>query len=224
MELTVRGQSSLDKSLQQANRRSFCEPADIDVTRYHGAGLVESSGDNLELTVRDQPGLDKSLQQGNQRSFYRPADIDVTSCHGPGLVKSNLESLQLTTCASEERLLDVNTESATRQSFYEHADLSVKSCSETGAVKTPHEPVINDDLGKTRLNLTETTEASFHSISANASSDKTGLNQSVGDQVTRNVDRQLSIICEESVSELSKKESREDGNILQQEQMQNTTQ
>ena len=224
LELTVRGQSSLDKSLQQANRRSFCEPADIDVTRYHGAGLVESSGDNLELTVRDQPGLDKSLQQGNQRSFYRPADIDVTSCHGPGLVKSNLESLQLTTCASEERLLDVSTESATRQSFYEHADLSVKSCSETGAVKTPHEPVINDDLGKTRLNLTETTEASFHSISANASSDKTGLNQSVGDQVTRNVDRQLSIICEESVSELSKKESREDGNILQQEQMQNTTQ
>ena len=223
LELTVGGQSGLDKSLQQGNQRSFHRLADIDVTRCHGAGLVESLGDNLELTVGGQSGLDKSLQQGNQRSFHRPADSDVTSCHDPGLVKSNLGSLQLTTSANE-RLLDVNTESATRQSFYEHADLAIKSCSETGAIKTPDEPVINDDLEKIRLNLAERTEASFHSVSANASLDKTGLNQSVDDQVTQNVDRQLSIICEESVSELSKKELREDGNIPQQEQIQNTTQ
>lgn len=257
-------QHAVGNSAQKTNRRSVYEPADLDVTSCHGAGLVKSSCENLELTAcHGEQALGNSTQKINRRSLYEPADLDVTSCHGPGLVKSNRESLQLTTCTSEQ-VLDSNTENANRRSFYEHADLGITSCNESGHVKTPDEPV-NDDVGKTRLNLTERTEASFNIVNANVSLDKAadfhdpeeilqtsraptnsyagfestdysadqdvtsphaaGLNKSADDQITDNaVNRKLSIICEESVSELSKKELREDGNVTELEEMQNTTQ
>ena len=256
----------LDNSTQKINRRSLYEPADLDVTSCHGPGLVKANRESVPLTTCTSELIpDNNTGNGTRRSFYEHTDLDVTSCHVQGLVKSNLESLQLTTRASD-CVLDINTESATRQSFYEHVDLAIKSCSETGPVKTSDETMINDDVGKTRLNLTDRTEASFHIVNANSSSDKAEdfhyseevlqttraptnsnegfectdynadkdersaspavglLNQSIGDQITRNVDRQLSIICEESVSEWSKKELREDENITQlEEEMQNTT-
>ena len=253
----------LDNSTHKINRRSLYEPADLDVTSCHGPGLVKANRESLPLTTCTSELIpDNNTGSGTRRSFYEQTDLDVTSCHSQGFVKSNLESLQLTARASD-CVLDINTESATRQRFYEHADLAIKACSETGRVKTPDETVINDE---TRLNLTERTEASFHIVNANSSSDKAEdfhyseevlqttraptnsnkgfectdynadkdeisaspavglLNQSIGDQITRNVDRQLSIICEESVSEWSKKELREDENITQlEEEMQNTT-
>ena len=257
-------QHVVNNNAQKTNRAVY-GPTDVDVASYQGAGLGKSSGEDLELTsCHGEQALDNNTENRTRRSFYENTDQDVTSCHGKELGKSNLGSLQLPTCASE-RVLDINTESATRQSFYEHADLAIKSCSETGPIKSPDEPVINHDVGETHLNLTERTEASFHSVNATASLDKAedfhcpgevlqttrapanankkfectdynadkdkrsappavGLNQSLGDQITRNVDKQLSIICEESVSELSKKELREDRNVTRpEEEMQNTT-
>ena len=256
-------QHVVNNNAQKTNRAVY-GPTDVDVASYQGAGLGKSSGEDLELTsCHGEQALDNNTENRTRRSFYENTDQDVTSCRGKGQGKSNLGSLQLPTCASE-RVLDINTESAKRQSFYEHADLAIKSCSETGPIKAPVEPVINHDVGETHLNLTERTEASFHSVNAKASLDKAedfhcpgevlqtttapanankrfectdynadkdkrsappavGLNQSLGDQITRNVDKQLSIICEESVSELSKKELREDGNVTPEEEMQNTT-
>ena len=72
-------------------------------------------------------------------------------------------------------------------------------------------------------------DSSFEYTDYNADKDETstpaaGLNQSAGDQmITDDLDRQLSIICEESVSELSRKELREDGNVTELEEI-NTTQ
>ena len=255
----------LDKSLQKVNRKSFYEPADIDVTSCHGVGLFKSFAETTESTVsHSQYAVDNNTQKRNRRGVYEPADLDVTSCHGPGLVKSNLESLQLATCTSEQ-VLDIDTKEATRQSFYEHADLGSTPSSNSGLIKTPEEPVMNDDVGKTRLNLTERTEARCHSVSPNTSLSKADyahypeellqtsrspthsntsfestdynadkdvtsphpveLNQSAGDPLTSDdVDRKLSIICEESVSEVSRRELREDGNATELEELQNTTQ
>jgi len=261
--LVVNLEQGLDKSLQKVNRKSFYEPADIDVTSCPGVGLFKSFAETSESTVpHSQYAIDNNTQKRNRRSVNEPADVDVTSCHGPGLVKSNLESLQLETCTSEQ-VLDIDTEEATRQSFYEHADLGIPSYSNSDLIKTPEEPVMNDDVGKTRLNLTERTEARFHSPNtslskaayahypeellqtsrapthSNTSSESTDynadkdvtsphaveLNQSAGDPITSDdVDRKLSIICEESVSEVSRRELREDGNVTELEELQNTTQ
>lgn len=261
--LVVNLEQGLDKSLQQVNRKSFYEPADIDVTSCHGVGLFKSFAETSESTVpHSQYAIDNNTQKRNRRSVNEPADLDVTSCHGPGLVKSNLESLQLATCTSEQ-VLDIDTEEATRQSFYEHADLGIPFCSNSDLINTPEEPVMNSDVGKTRLNLTERTEARFHSPNtslskaayahypeellqtsrapthSNTSSESTDynadkdvtsphaveLNQSAGDPITSDdVDRKLSIICEESVSEVSRRELREDGNVTELEELQNTTQ
>ena len=254
-----------DKSLQKVNRKSFYEPADIDVTSCHGVGLFKSFAETSESTVsHSQYAIDNNTQKRTRRSVYEPADLDVTSCHGPGLVKSNLESLQLATCTSEQ-VLDIDTKEATRQSFYEHADLGSTPCSNSGLIKTPEEPVMNDDVGKTRLNLTERTEARCHSVSPNTSLSKADyahnpeellqtsrapthsntsfestdynadkdvtsphpveLNQSAGGPLTSDdVDRKLSIICEESVSEVSRRALREDGSVTDLEELQNTTQ
>ena len=257
-------QRVIDTNTQKANRGSVYEPADLDVTACQGAGLVKSSGESLELTTcHSEQVFDNSTRKINRRSLYETADLDITSCQYAGLIKSNRESLQLKTCTSDQ-VHDNNTENATRQSFYEHADLGITSCSKLNLVKTPDEPVMNDDVGKTRLNLTERPEASFHSVNANASLDKAedfhypeevfettsapvnsntsfestdhnadkvvtsarteGLTQSADDQITTDDDRKLSIICEESVSEVSKRELREDGDLTELEDMQNTTQ
>ena len=258
-------EQGLDKRLQKVNRKSFYEPADIDVTSCHGVGLFKSFAETSESTVsHSQYAVDNNTQKRNRRSVYEPTDLDVTSCHGPGLVKSNLESLQLGPCTSEQ-VLDIDTKEATRQSFYEHADLGSTPCSNSGLIKTPEEPVMNDDVGKTRLNLTERTEARCHSVSPNTSLSKADyvhypeellqtsralthsntslestdynadkdvtsphpveLTQSAGDPITSDdVDRKLSIICEESVSEVSRRELREDGNVTELEELQNTTQ
>ncbi|XP_020609492.1 uncharacterized protein LOC110048061 [Orbicella faveolata] len=261
---TYTSEKVFDNNTENGTRQSVYEHADLDVTSCHGPGLVKSNRESLQLTTCIREHVpDDNTENATRRSFYERADLDVTSCHGPGLRKSDRESLQLTTC-TREQVPDDKTENGTRRSFYQHADLRITSGSESDLDKTPNEPVITGNAGKTRLNLTERTEASFHRVSANASLDKVkdfhyteevlqtaraptdsntsfeytdysadndetsapavGLNQSIGDQITSDVDRQLSIICEESVSELSKKELREDGNVTELEEMQNTTQ
>ncbi|KAJ7380404.1 protein localization to kinetochore [Desmophyllum pertusum] len=243
LELTgCHGKPILDNSVsQKTNRRSLYEPADIDVTSCYGPGLVKSSGENLELTVcQSQQVLDNSMsQKTNRRSLYEPADI-LTSCYGPGLVKSSGDNLELTVCHGQE-ILDSSTQKTNWRSLYEPADIDVTSCHGAGQIETPDEQVTSNNISEIPLNLLKSPETTFQRLHDSATSDKAEdlhgpvevlhtsescqLIQMQDNQVAgADHDRKLSIICEESVNEPSKKETTEDANVTEVEEMQNSTQ
>ena len=206
-----------DSNTDNALRRSFYEHADLDVTSCHGPGLLKSNGDSVKpATCTREQIHDSNTENENRRSFYEYANVGITSFNEPGMDKTPNEPV-INGNAGTTRL---NLTERTEASFY-----SINANASLDKAEDFHYP--GEVFQTTRAPTNSNTR--FEYTDCNANNDETsapavGLNQSMGDQITSDVDRQLSIICEESVCELSRKELREDGNVTELEEMHNTTQ
>ena len=206
-----------DSNTDNALRRSFYEHADLDVTSCHGPGLLKSNGDGVKpATCTREQIHDSNTENENRLSFYEYANVGITSFNEPGMDKTPNEPV-INGNAGTTRL---NLTERTEASFY-----SINANASLDKAEDFHYP--EEVFQTTRAPTNSNTR--FEYTDCNANNDETsapavGLNQSMGDQITSDVDRQLSIICEESVCELSRKELREDGNVTELEEMHNTTQ
>ena len=210
LEKTVsHSQPLLDNSTHTANRRSLHEPADIVITSCDGPGIAQSSGENLGKTVcHNQSVFDNSMQKANRRSLYEPIDVDVTSCQGPELIHTLDE--QVANLTVSEAPLDLMKGPQT--TFPEVEDIAMLDKEDVKGVKASSNACLDTDtdysldIGEASSNFSEQIE----SKSERATSESN--------------DRKLSVICEESICELSKKETSEGANVTEVEEMQNSTQ
>ncbi|XP_078345160.1 uncharacterized protein LOC144630668 isoform X2 [Oculina patagonica] len=211
LELTGHhSQPVLDNSTQRTNRRSFYEPAEIDVTSCHGAGLVKSFIENSEPSVSHcQHADDNNTQQTNPQSLCEPADIDVPSCQGEQVITGHVSETALNLTNGPETSFHQGNNNATLDKAEELHDA---------------EEILQ--TSRVAANSNTSLEPTDYSADTDVTSSLgTELNTSIDDQITSDAnDRKLSIICEESVNELSKREMSEDANVTEVEEMQNTTQ
>ena len=142
----------LDNIVQKARRKSSYEPVDMDVTSYHGQGIVKPP---LKEIASNSVSAILNLTRSREAAACRAGDstaLDARQVLQSQEMPEQLEESKLqlsSTCLNEEK-----TEGGMQkmESFHEQADNDMKSSYVTGLTSLPDEQVVSD-FGPRELSL-----------------------------------------------------------------------
>lgn len=214
-------QPLLNNTLHKSNRRGIHETEDMDIISCYDPGMAQSPDGNVENIVC-QPVLDDSMQMTNQQNLHKTGDVNVTRCQDSEPVHT-LDSLGVHLTVSKEQLDSAKSPQDTFTGVKDIADAVVEKerdlnrskgeTSQTSRVSPIPKAFLETDADDS-LNINEESALSSQQMALKA-------NCGVSDSTP---DRKLSVICEESLSELSKKgmSVEEDADVTEMEKMQHS--
>lgn len=214
-------QPLLNNTLHKSNRRGIHETKDMDIISCYDPGMAQSPDGNVE-TIVCQPVLDDSMQMTNQQNLHKTGDVNVTRCQDSGPVHT-LDSQGVHLTVSKEQLDPARSPQNTFTGDKDIADAVVEKerdlnrskgeTSQTSRVSPIPKAFLETDADDS-LNINEESALSSQQMALKA-------NCGVSDSTP---DRKLSVICEESLSELSKKgmSVEEDADVTEMEKMQHS--
>ena len=210
-----------NNTLHKSNRRGIHETKDMDIISCYDPGMAQSPDGNVE-TIVCQPVLDDSMQMTNQQNLHKTGDVNVTRCQDSEPVHT-LDSLGVHLTVSKEQLDSAKSPQDTFTGVKEIADAVVEKerdlnrskgeTSQTSRVSPIPKAFLETDADDS-LNINEESALSSQQMALKA-------NCGVSDSTP---DRKLSVICEESLSELSKKgiSLEEEADVTEMEKMQHS--